>query len=218
MKKRAMTWALCLAQATVWLACDFGVNENIAVPDGETRQVSLNTVNGNIAIGQGCRVQDCRTVNGRIAVDRDSETANLQAANGKIDLGKHVVVHGNIETLNGSVVLGSGSSVDGSVTTINGKVTLHSAVVNENVETGFGNIILLGASRIKNDVRVQGRDADGGELLIIRLAEGSVVEGDIIVEDKNRRVELHLIAGGRVLGKVKGVAAIKEHTTTPEDE
>lgn len=199
------------------IACNFNVNESIVVPDGETRDESLNTVNGDIIIGQNCRIEgSCRAVNGRIEVGRGSHVGRLQAINGPIDVHADVRVGGNIEAVNGPITLDSGVDVFGSVHSVNGKIVLKNTAVAEDVKTQNGTIVLQDHSLVRGDIVVEEPSDElwSDRPLVITIADSSTVEGNVVVKDADPvQVEVHLMNGGQVKGTVQGAKLVRGQET-----
>lgn len=216
--------AACLTAVS---AC--GVNSPIRVADGATVEGDRTTVNGGVSIGAGCEVRgDCRTVNGRVSVGPGSRVGALHTVNGSVRVGRDVTVTGSVGTVNGSVTLEDDTSVDGDVetvngalscapgtvtgdvSTVNGAITFAGTVVEGEVATANGAIRLRSQARVLGDVVVEGKRRLGGgsRPLEISIAEGSVVEGDVIVRDPKRRVTVILESGGRIAGRVENAQLI----------
>ena len=165
------------------------------VGSGETHHGSLAAVNAGINIGNECTVTGgSRTVNGSITVGDNSEVGELGTINGRIRIGSNTTVNGDASTINGSIRCRAGSRVDGALSTINGAITLTETVVTGNLITINGHITLERRSRVHGDIILRSRwndDSPPKKPLVIKLSEGSVVEGDIINEDD--RCEVHVI-------------------------
>jgi hypothetical protein len=85
--------------------------------------------------------------------------------------------------------------------------------IGENIKTANGEILLTSGARVKGDIVVDADpdQFDGSEeqkVLIIRIEQNSVVEGDIIVKRHYRPVEVHLSDEGRVLGQIDGAKLV----------
>jgi len=88
--------------------------------------------------------------------------------------------------------------------------------VTRNVETVNGDISLREGTTVGGDVIVREThgshrgDREDWEPLKIMIEGGSVVRGNVIVEDSDRRVEVHLRDGGRVQGRVQNAKVIQD--------
>jgi len=74
------------------------------------------------------------------------------------------------------------------------------------------NISLRASSIIGGDIIIQdcGDDSDDRDRpLTIELEDGSVVEGNILVEDETTPVEVHLSGGSRVMGRIENAEVIE---------
>jgi DUF4097 and DUF4098 domain-containing protein YvlB len=192
--------------ATGW--ADVTVNKSIDVRDGKTSNSGYSTVNGSIDIGDQCTVKgDCNSVNGRIRIGDESAVRDLRVVNGSIRVGDEVAIDGNVTTVNGRVSIEGGSSVDGEVTTVNGSIELDGATVSDDVSTINGNIELMEGAVVKGDIII--RDANNWSSktrrVSIYLTGDSRVEGDIINEDKDAKVTVHLEDGSEILGETKRI-------------
>jgi len=196
----------------LFLGCNFKVNKSIYVDDGESVRSSLNTVNGSISIGTDCRVDGgCRSVNGDIEVGAYSRVEDLQAVNGGIDIEREVVVRGDVESVNGSVYCEEGTEVSGTVSTVNGGIDLENTLVKRDLTTYNGDILLSDETTVVGDIIVKknrGR-SHRRHPLRIEIRDNSVVQGDIIVKDRDIEVIVELSSGGRVEGRVRNAEVVE---------
>lgn len=120
---------------------------------------NLRTVNGRIHLHQNSHAEKAQTVNGSIDLGEGSRIRAADTVNGSIRGEHNVSVSESLQTVNGSIRLQSGSQVAGDVHTVNGTISLFGTAVAGNLHT------------------VNGR---------IALSEGSVVEGDLTIDRKQR--------------------------------
>lgn len=194
-------------------ACDVGVNKTIYVDDGETRRGGINSVNGGVIVGKDCTLKgSCRTVNGRIEIGAGSRVEDLMSVNGSIDVDENVEVRGDVETVNGNISCAAGVAIDGKVQSINGRLRLSGVTVERDLSSVNGDIILESQSSVKGDLVIEGRRRGrSNNLHEIRIRiVNSVVEGDILVEDKDANVTVYLSEGGKVLGKIENAEVVEE--------
>ncbi len=197
---------------TVVLAGGAGINSSIHVGDGEVREGTLSALNGQISIGDDATVGHCRSVNGSITVGKGSRVESLDSVNGSVNIGEDAVVEHGVTAVNGKILLGQGARAD-AVTTINGPIRLTGAEVDRDVKTINGNIALREGSIVHGDIVVEEPDGGSrrqGRPLRIELDGGSVVEGNVIVEDPDMEVEVYLRDGSRVAGRVENATVIEE--------
>lgn len=209
MRKRFPT-AAAVVVVLISAGCNAGVNRSFRVADGETVASGFNTVNGSINVGSDAEVRgSSHTVNGRISVDGGSRVGALATVNGSILIDDRVRVDGDLDSVNGSVVLGTDTQVDGDVSTVNGDIELDGSAIDGSVETINGEVTLRGGSRVKRDV-VIGRDRGSSrrKTLEIRLLEGSVIEGDVVVRARKRKVRVVLAGASEVKGEIDGRAEV----------
>jgi hypothetical protein len=84
-------------------------------------------------------------------------------------------------------------------------------VVGNDVHTVNGDIRLLEGSIVEGDVVIENKWGDIGPGTVeIEIAGGSVVKGDVINEDEDRPVRLRLLDGSRVEGRLRGVEVAEE--------
>lgn len=231
-KKYVYLVVIVLAVLLVTPGCNISVNKSIYIDDGETVKNAQSTVNGSIYIGSDCKVKgSCNTVNGKIKVGSNSEVRGLKTVNMGITIGENSYVDGNASTvngsinckagvkidgdastINGSIKCDSGAKINGDATTVNGKIELKKTVVKEDIRTHNGNITLMNESIVYGDIVIRRSHniTRRHRRLKIRIAEGSVVKGDIINKDDDIDVEVYLTGGGKVIGKIRGAELIKE--------
>ena len=202
-----------LASLFFFTACKVRINNSIHIRSGSKIRGSQNTINGSIYIDNDCYVKgDCRSVNGVIEVGENSKVKKLQTVNGGITLGPGVMVHGDVASVNGSVKCNSGTVIEGDVSSVNGSVLLNHTSVADDVNTYNGNVLLENKSVVEDNIVV--KDAKGrnrrDKPLIIKIMGDSVVEGDIIVRDEDVKVEVYLIDGGHVKGRIRNAQVIKQ--------
>lgn len=233
MKRRYLCLSVLFLVVILFIpGCNLSVNRSIYIDDGETVNSSQRTVNGSIIIGSDCKVRgSCATVNGRIKVGSNSEVRGLKTVNMGITVGDNSYVDGSVATVNGSInckagvrVDGDTSTINGSIkcdtgvkvngeaSTINGKIDLKKATIKEDVKTHNGNITLTDGSIVYGDIIIRKSRSFFRRLrrLKIRIAEDSVVKGDIIVKDDDLEVKVYLSSGGKVIGRIRNAEVIKE--------
>ncbi|UCF64266.1 MAG: hypothetical protein JSW33_00115 [bacterium] len=193
-------------------ACDSSsINKSIRIKDGEKVNRAISSVNGNIRIGNNCQISgDCRTVNGVIEVGQNSIVEDLQTVNGRVEVASNATVQDDISVVNGRVYIGKGASVRGNISTINGKIMLEGAQIGRDLETYNGNIRLSDASTILGSIRIKETSGKKQHDLIIEILEKSVVNGDIIVDDKNRKVMIYKSEDSEILGRVLNADVIEK--------
>ena len=198
----------------VLTGCNLEVNKSIDISDGERIKKDLFTVNGSIRIGKDCQIEgNCRAVNGSIDIDDHSKVRDLNSINGGINLGEQVVVKGDVVTVNGPLHAKIGTVIQGEISAINGEIDLTGTEVKEDLVTLSGDVYLRDQTIIRGDIRVDKKglinDSSNRLYLTIRVTDGSVVEGDVIVKDKEREVTLDLRRGGRVLGEIRNAEVLR---------
>ncbi|MBN1997412.1 hypothetical protein JW935_07665 [candidate division KSB1 bacterium] len=203
---------ILLAGVVLFFCCNTSVNRTIRIADGSKKSGGCHTVNGSVNIGRDCIVRGaCRTVNGGIHVDEGSMVGTLQSVNGSIRLQKDVEVKGDVESVNGEVDCGKNVVINGEIETVNGRIKISKTTVKGIISTFNGNIELADHSAIHRNIIIRdnhGRSNRTRPLEIV-IKENSVVNGDIIVKDRDIEVIIILQDGGKVYGEVKG-AVVRE--------
>lgn len=183
---------------------DLGINKDIRIADGQSRTNSIASVNGSIYIGEDCRIDgDCHSVNGRIKVGKKSKVEDLNTVNGSILALSGTEINGDAISVNGNIELEE-TRLTGSATTVNGEIELSGSTVENDIETINGDIELQNGSTVNGDVVI--KDARGfssdRRRVKIRLSDGSIIKGRIILEDSDVRVTLYLSGNSKVLGNI----------------
>ncbi len=206
-------WILIVVAVAVLTGAGCGVNKSYRIDDGTTRAEGILTVNGSIRIGSDCTIGgNCTTVNGRVEVGDRTRAEELKTVNGRITVGEDCLIDGDLGTVNGRVNCGSGSRITGEVGTVNGDITLAGARVEHDVTTVNGDVELSAGAFVGGDIVISGT-SKSGSAIEIRIADGSVVAGDVRVKSK-RKVQVVLSGGGEVQGKIQGAEVVREDETT----
>lgn len=190
------------------------VNKSVRVAAGEILDESVSSVNGSVDIGSGAEIGgSAKSVNGSVDVGDDARTRSVSSVNGSVDVGDRVSVDGDVTTVNGSLRVGRESTVAGSVETVNGRIDLRGAMVERDLRTKNGGIVLDDGAVVQGDILVESsrnRNRWNKEPLEIKLRGGSSVEGDIRVdEDRSRKVLVILSEGSEVRGQIEGAEVIR---------
>ncbi len=188
-------------------------NSSVKVAAGETLRENLSSVNGSVTVGADADLQgDAETVNGSLSVNDGARTRNLSSVNGSVQVGSRVTVDGDIETVNGTLRVGDQSTVSGNVESVNGSIDLRGAVVERDIEIVNGKVVLDQGTQVQGSIIVRetrGRN-NRRRILDIELRGGSSVDGDIIVEDEDRKVRVTLSDGSAVRGEIRGAEVVRE--------
>lgn len=186
------------------------VNKSIHIKDGEHLSRNLSSVNGSITIGDDCVIRGkSHTVNGSIRVGRGSEVRTLSTVNGRIVVRKESEVAGRISTVNGSISCESGVKVDDYVKTVNGSISLDRTRVGNDLTTNNGHVRVENSSYVGGDIIIRKNHNPFRFLRLKRkkisvyVTDGSVVQGDIINQDRYKDVTIFLDSSSRIEGEVK---------------
>jgi len=195
------------------LVAGCNVNQTIRVAYGSSISDSLRTVNGSVLVGSGCEVRgECKTVNGSVHVGDQSTVQSLGTVNGSVKVGHDVKINGSLKTINGSIECASGCEVKSEISTINGSIKLDGTKVAKDVSTINGGILLDNGSRVEGDLVIGHNrgNSNPSNVYKVVIKNGSVLVGNVIVKDKERKVEVHLDATSRIDGEIQGAELIRE--------
>ena len=208
-------WLIALAATLVITAtveARSTVNKSIKIGAGETVSDDLSSVNGSVTVGDGAVLQEeASTVNGSLSIGDDVQAREVSSVNGSVKIGDRVTVDGDASTVNGTLRVGE-STIQGEVSTVNGTIKLNGSTVERDITTVNGTIKLDQGARVAGNLIIKenrGRN-NWTKPLKIELRGGSVIEGDVIVEDSDREVELRLLGGSSVNGKVEGAEVVRD--------
>jgi len=160
------------------------VNGSITVGSDATVTGNLKTVNGTIRIDAGAVVRKASTVNGGLKLGDNGKAVLLSTVNGSIRVGEKATVEDDIEAVNGRISIEKGARVANNVGNVNGEIGLSGAEIGGDLSTVNGDI---------------------------DLEDGSIVKGDIIVEEpggwnsdkeKSRKPRVVIGPGSRVEGTI----------------
>jgi DUF4097 and DUF4098 domain-containing protein YvlB len=197
--------------AVVLCGCNATVNRSVALGDGKTVHFSHHTVNGGITIGSDCDVRaTCESVNGAITVGPDSRVRTLQMVNGLIDVGERVAVRGNLNSVNGLIRCRPGVKIERGISSVNGSIELTGTTVARDIKTRNADVALLRGSIVEGSIIVRRRrDSDSRRRVEIRVTDGSLVKGDVVVQDPDAEVAVYLSNDGRVQGRIEGATVLR---------
>ncbi len=215
------------------VACDVGINEDIYGAAGTVTESGGTTVNGNVVVGrnavvedgqfktingnidisEGAKVNDCTTVNGSVTVAKAATTGRLATVNGNLRLAESVRVLGDIKLVNGEAWLQEGSIVEGDLNTIHGKIQMAGATVTGNVTNYSGGIRIMDGSVIEGSLRVRkprGYESDKTPTIII--GRDSEIHGSAVFE---RPVRLFIHQSARI-GNIQGAEPVSFSGDEPD--
>jgi hypothetical protein len=224
-----------LALAALVSACDAAsVNEDLRVSsasDGARGAMSLNgdvfveadtvaessdfsTVNGDIEIADGARVQSVRAVNGNITLGKGAQARSVESVNGRVEIGPDAQLGRGVKLVNGAVTLATGVLVRGSVATVNGEIVARGATIDGDVENYQGGMQILDGSIVKGSLTVHEPEtgADDREPPRIVIGPDSRVLGPLKFE---RAVSLYVHETAQI-GPVDGAEPVRYSGATPE--
>ncbi len=224
--------AACLGVLAIETGCSVNINGSVRTSTNEVVEHDLKTINGSVRVAGGSVVKgDCKTVNGSVELGKGAKADSLKTVNGSIKLKAEASVEDEVETVNGKISAEGNNVIGGDVTTVNGGVKLGEGVeVEGNVRITNGTIEFTGA-HVKRDVTLRSGKVDfksstvvDGDLVVdgtkkkaksenpleIFLSDQTVIRGNIIVEDPEREVILHIQGDARVEGTIENVIQSEE--------
>ncbi|TQV81580.1 hypothetical protein [Aliikangiella coralliicola] len=160
-----------LAIASIVSGCGVHVRAN-----DNYRYKDLDSVFGGVTVGSGAQVRNVSSVNGGVDLLAGSKARSVDTVNGSIDIGNNVSVL-EAETVNGGIEAGKSLSVEKSLSTVNGGI-----LIGENSEIGKDIVTVNGDIELTRVLVARHVRTNNGD---IRLVDGSIVKGDIIVEKSN---------------------------------
>ncbi len=161
------------------------VNGSVSVGENAVVSGDVKTVNGAVRVDAGARIEDASTVNGGLRIGGNVQANNLSTVNGSINVGEAVTIEGEIEAVNGRITVEKGSTIANGISNVNGQISIAGTEVGGDVSTVNGDI---------------------------NIVEGSVVQGDVIVEkpsnwgffkSKQRKPRVVIGPGSTVKGAIE---------------
>lgn len=171
------------------------VNGSVSVGSGATVNGEVKTVNGTIRVDANAIVQDVSTVNGAIRIGEGVQATSAKTVNGSLRIGDNSRISGPVAAVNGRIELGRMSHVDGNVGNVNGEIVLDAAVVESDIETVNGDVLLENGAVVNGDIHIEkpnfswipGKKNRRKPKIII--GADSRVNGQIVAE---REIELYI--------------------------
>jgi hypothetical protein len=161
---------------SVILALVFTAYLNVAHSE-EARQ-NIRKVNGSIQIAEAQIAANISTVNGSIRVNDYADVTNVSTINGGVQLYNNSSIH-SAETVNGSIRVGEAVNISDSLSTVNGGIkTGSNSQIGQDISTVNGSIELV-FTAVAGDVSTLNGD--------VRVLNGSVIDGDLIIEKPKSR-------------------------------
>lgn len=200
--------AITIIGYSVSLLGQSSISKDILIGPGKVSERDVSTVSGDITIGKNARVQgSIETVSGDIEIAVKAKIKDVSSVSGDISIGKNATCN-SLESVSGDILLYEGCTVDGSIETVSGDITGNGGCeIFKNIESVSGDVE-LDDTRLRGDIETVSGD--------ISLFNGSLVEGDIII---NRKHDLMMSAMSRVKvvidmnSLVKGSIRVKEKDT-----
>jgi|GEM_PF-1795746 len=213
------------------------VNKSIQISSGTTVDHSLSSVNGSVRIGDNCSIRgSCSSVNGRVEIGNHTRTDSVSSVNGSIRIGDESVISGEVHTVNGSIRIGetvtvadgmhtvnggitcaAGSKIGRNLNTVNGGFNLNRTIVGGDITTVNGHIDLVDRSVIEGSIHIKRKHRFSFfrifshlHWLHIRLSGGSQVNGNIVVDEEDMKVAVHIAEGCTVKGKIRNADVIRD--------
>lgn len=166
---------------------------SLNVSDGKN-VTDVSSVNGDITLNNNVTALEVDSVNGDIEVGDYVNVKSLETVNGDIEIGHHFDASKGVKTVNGSIQIGHSSNVEKNIETINGDIDLENTKIMGNVITRNGSISLMGKAHVYGDITFERKNLNSrkgkfSSLPVLKIEQGSIVDGEIILE---REVELEI--------------------------
>jgi DUF4097 and DUF4098 domain-containing protein YvlB len=189
------------------------VSGDIFVGNGAFLKGEISAVSGDISIGSKATVQNIEVVSGDVSIGKGATTKNLEVVSGDIHLYERSKVDGSIETVSGDVNCDSGSDIREYITTVSGDVELDDSRLRGYLRTVSGDISLFNGSIVEGDIIID-RKPDlviyHDNKLKIMIDMNSIVKGSILVKEPNSNVIVYLANGGEVKGEIVNAEVRKQ--------
>ncbi|NQV15433.1 DUF4097 family beta strand repeat protein [bacterium] len=181
------------------------VSGDVVIGGGAKLKASVSTVSGDVEIGAKSEVKQVNVVSGDISVGKGAETGNLESVSGDIRLYARSDVRGSIETVSGDVICNSGCKISNNLTTVSGDIELDDSILRGDLKTVSGDIALFNGSIIEGDIIIDRKSKFFTQdlgKLKVIVDMNSVVKGSIRVKEADTNVIVYLTNGGKVKGEI----------------
>ncbi len=187
------------------------VNGSVSVGANAVVTGNVKTVNGKVRVDAGASIQNASTVNGGLKIAADVNGANLSTVNGSISVGESATISGGIEAGNGGISVAKGATVAKDVGNVNGQIKLSGTEVGGDVSTVSGDIRITDGSVVKGDVIVEKPNSWGWSKKISRKPRVVIGPGATVegTIELEREVELFISETASV-GGVSGVMSMDD--------
>jgi hypothetical protein len=165
-------------------------NKSIHIDDGD-HVGALDSVNGQISIGDRAVIVSAKTVNGSVRIGDDSRAQRLGTINGSVSVGQRTIVTGDISSVNGQLKLDDEAVVRGNVKNVNsGIVVGRRAHVGGKIVTTNGDITIQDDGRVDGGILVKESGSNWFSNLfggfqrrpVITIGPGAQVGGELVFE------------------------------------
>lgn len=229
--KKNITALLCLG-LSLGLFAQSSVSRDIVIEAGKVSDRGISTVSGDITVGKSARIKgNIESVSGNIEVAVKSKVKHVSSVSGDIAIGKNVSCE-NLETVSGDIDLYEGCQVEGGIETVSGNITGRGGCdIFENIESVSGDVEFDDV-RLRGDIETVSGDISlfngsivEGDIIINRKPEffsrnlskleividmNSLVKGSIRVEEKDANVFVYLKNGGKVRGEIINAEVVEQ--------
>ncbi len=189
-----------------------GINSPVTIEAGQTVAGPLNAVNGSLFIGPDCTIRgDCNVVNGRTEIGENTKMKGLITVNGDISAAKNVCIEGRLQAVTGTISCEPGCRLLGEIYLVKVSMTIENTEVRRYIKINDCDLVLRGKSVVKGSI-IAGKSRTKPleqRQERIEVTGGSVVEGDIIIEDDTIDARVTISKGGEVKGKIVNAEVIR---------
>jgi len=166
---------------------------------------SVSTVSGDIEVAVGSRLGNVNTVSGDVLLGKKVHTKDIETVSGDIHLYESCQVKGSIETVSGDIVGNGGCDIQDGISSVSGDIEVDDTRIRGDIKTVSGDISLFNGSVVDGDIIVnRTNDFFSGPQgkMKIVIDMNSVVKGSIRVKEKDTNVIVYLSNGGKVRGEI----------------
>ncbi len=189
------------------------VSGDIYVGNGARIRANVTAVSGDIEIGSKAFVESIEVVSGDISIGKGAKAAEIETVSGDIHLYEKSDVSGSVETVSGDINCDSGTDIIQNIKTVSGDIELDDSRLRGNLKTVSGDVSLFNGSIIEGDIIINRKNNSifqAPQKQKIIIDMNSIVKGSILVKEADSNVIVYLVNGGKVNGKIVNAQVRKQ--------